>query len=104
VVDHDHAAAGQPRGEHHPTRQRGVNLLSDGAEEVDAAMTGTPGRAGRVEGPHHLGCRLQRPHPDRDRVHGYADRARWSRQGDEREQHGNDDQRRATADPDRVGT
>jgi hypothetical protein len=81
-----------------------VHDLADRAGQVDAAMARTPGGVGRIEDADHPRRRLERPHPDRDRVHGYAGRACRPHQGDERDQHdGNDDQRPATVDPDQAG-
>ena len=104
VVDHDDAATGQPSREGDPARQGRRDDLADRAGQVDPAMPGPPRRVGWVERSHHRRRRLQRPHPDRGRVHGRADRADRPRQGEERDQHhGNDDQRRATVGPDPVG-
>ena len=104
MVDHDHPSAGQASGEDDPARQGGVDDLSERAGQVDPAMTRAPRRARGLEAPHHLWGRLQRPHPDRNRGHGRADRAGRPRQGDERDQHdGDDDRSAATVAPDRAG-
>jgi hypothetical protein len=104
VVDHDDAAAREGSGEADPAREGGVDHLADRAGQVDAAMPGAPGGVGRVEGLHDPRLGLQRPHPDRNRGHGRADRAGGPREGDERGQDaGNDDQQPTAVAPDRMG-
>ena len=104
VVDDDHATTRERGRECDPPGQRRVHDLAERAGEVHPAMTSTPRGVRWVERLHHSRRWLERPHPDRDRVHGYAVRAGRPRQGDERDQHdGNDDQRPATVGPDPVG-
>ena len=104
MVDHDHPAARQERGECDPTGEGSQDRLTHRAGEVDAAVTGAEGGVGWVEGPHDLGLRLERPHPDRNRVHGDSERTGLAREGEQRgRQHGDDSAQRRPVDPDRGG-
>ena len=100
VVDHDDAAAGEQAGEGDLAGERGVDLLAGGAEQVDAAMAGAPRVVGRVEALDDLGLGPQRPHADRIRVSGRAERRRRAEHGRHPAQ---DDDQREPGDPGQDG-
>ncbi len=103
VVDDDHATSRDGAGERHPPGQRGAHPLTDTTGQVDAAVARAVGVGRRVEGAQDLGLWLERPHPDRNRVHGGGLRPRAQRGGDEHGEQERDDDGPAPVGPDRVG-
>ncbi len=104
VVDDHDTASGQGPGEGDPARESGQDRLAGRTGEVDAAMAPAEGSGGRLERPHHLRLRLQRPHPHGNRVHGSTERTGWSREGEHGDHQQDDDGARHSAvDPDRGG-